>query len=227
MTYENSRPHIPAEIERQIKTEAGHKCTVKHCNEHIAEIHHIDGNRENNVIDNLIYLCDKHHKLAHSGNISRQDLREYKKLLSYPQVQDISCTRTDHDFNLLQKINNLFPYNLIQELQNEPFRKVVPRRLIYPINDFLDNADDPLWNFMDLELEGIRIQVVNSAKLFIKHFQAQSGGCENPDYYEFIDLKKCVSGSYDYWDSYSLKTNELARAFCNGILALRDKSRNY
>ncbi|MBE9156992.1 hypothetical protein IQ265_09165 [Nodosilinea sp. LEGE 06152] len=33
-------------------------------------------------MDNLILLCDKHHKMAHSRVIDRKALREYKKLLS-------------------------------------------------------------------------------------------------------------------------------------------------
>lgn len=77
--YSRSRPSIPIEIRRLIAIESGHMCAIKHCYEHTYnEYHHIDGNRENNVKENLIYLCDKHHKMTHSGVIDRKSLREYK-----------------------------------------------------------------------------------------------------------------------------------------------------
>lgn len=81
-TYENSRPSIPAELERMVKTSAGHACSVQHCHEHTyLEFHHIDGNRENNTEENIVLLCDKHHKMAHDDVIDRKSLREYKRLL--------------------------------------------------------------------------------------------------------------------------------------------------
>tara|TARA_A100001391_G_scaffold93846_1_gene62236 strand:+ start:151 stop:1047 length:897 start_codon:yes stop_codon:yes gene_type:complete len=56
---------------------------VKGCGEHTyLEMHHIDGNRENNRVANLILLCDRHHKMSHAGMIDRRSLWEYKKLLS-------------------------------------------------------------------------------------------------------------------------------------------------
>lgn len=83
--YENSRPRILAELERAVKIEAGHECAIKGCSEHTyLEIHHINENREDNRIDNLILLCDKHHKMSHAGVIDRKSLKEYKKLLNTP-----------------------------------------------------------------------------------------------------------------------------------------------
>ena len=55
---------------------------MQHCHEHTyLELHHIDGNRENNTEENVILLCDKHHKMAHDDVIDRKSLREYKRLL--------------------------------------------------------------------------------------------------------------------------------------------------
>ena len=49
--YDEKRPTIPAEKRREVEVEAGHKCSIKDCNEHTyLEIHHIDFNRENNEI---------------------------------------------------------------------------------------------------------------------------------------------------------------------------------
>jgi hypothetical protein len=80
-TYDKSRPNIPADIRRAVEVEVGHTCTVKGCNEHTyLYIHHINENREDNREDNLILVCDKHHKMAHKGVISRKALKDYKAI---------------------------------------------------------------------------------------------------------------------------------------------------
>ena len=85
--YDNTRPRLSAEVERAVKVEAGHECAIKGCSEHTyLEIHHINENREDNRIENLILLCDKHHKMSHASVIDRKSLKEYKKLLSIPDV---------------------------------------------------------------------------------------------------------------------------------------------
>lgn len=81
-TYQSDRPTIPQNIRREIEVEAGHKCSVTTCNEHTyLEIHHINQNREDNRKENLILLCDKHHKMAHAGVIDRRALHSYKEIL--------------------------------------------------------------------------------------------------------------------------------------------------
>lgn len=78
--YRSGRPHIPAETSREVKVESGHRCAINKCLEHTyLEIHHIDENRENNSLENLILLCDKHHKMAHARIIDRRSLYKYKK----------------------------------------------------------------------------------------------------------------------------------------------------
>lgn len=95
--YDAARPSIPAALERQVKTEAGHKCAIKRCPEHTyLEIHHINGNREDNSIDNLILLCDKHHKMSHAEVIDRKSLKIYKQFL-----------HANDNGNLLERFNKL------------------------------------------------------------------------------------------------------------------------
>lgn len=73
---------MPADLRRSVEVESGHCCAIKGCNEHTyLEIHHIDENRNNNKQENLILLCDKHHKMAHANVIDRRALKEYKALL--------------------------------------------------------------------------------------------------------------------------------------------------
>lgn len=81
-TYGANRPIIPAYIRREIEVEAGHKCSVSGCHEHTyLEIHHINQDREDNRKENLILLCDKHHKMAHAEVIDRKALYIYKEIL--------------------------------------------------------------------------------------------------------------------------------------------------
>ncbi len=80
--YQHPRPFLGAELRRSVEVESGHECAVNRCGEHTyLEIHHINGDREDNRVENLILLCDKHHKMAHAGVIDRKALQEYKRLL--------------------------------------------------------------------------------------------------------------------------------------------------
>ncbi|STR45797.1 HNH endonuclease signature motif containing protein [Iodobacter fluviatilis] len=81
-TYQSDRPAIQTNLRREIEVEAGHECSVTGCTEHTyLEIHHINQNREDNRKENLILLCDKHHKMAHAGVIDRKALHNYKEAL--------------------------------------------------------------------------------------------------------------------------------------------------
>lgn len=79
--YETHRPTLPIELRRQTLIESGHRCAIIRCTEHDRlEIHHIDGNRENNVLPNLIPLCSIHHNDAEAEIIDREALRQYKEI---------------------------------------------------------------------------------------------------------------------------------------------------
>ncbi len=98
--YTSSRPSIPASLRRSVEVESGHCCAIKACTEHTyLEIHHIDENRENNVLANLILLCDRHHKMAHANVIDRKSLREYKTLLN-----DSYDAQINERFDKLEKL---------------------------------------------------------------------------------------------------------------------------
>jgi hypothetical protein len=80
--YTDARPPIPADLRRAVSVESGHACAIARCGEHTyLEIHHINGNRGDNRQENLILLCDKHHKMAHAGIIDRMAVAEYKAAL--------------------------------------------------------------------------------------------------------------------------------------------------
>lgn len=119
--YENDRPIINAETRRAIEVEAGHMCSIKSCNEHTyLEIHHINENREDNSLNNLILLCDKHHKMAHAKKIDRKALQEYKKLLNIPILQPVKNSNQEimrtRDIKNLENILFVMPINIIYEM---------------------------------------------------------------------------------------------------------------
>ncbi|WP_161978303.1 HNH endonuclease signature motif containing protein [Sphingomonas oligophenolica] len=88
--YNQDRPAIPAALRRDVLVEAGHRCAVAGCGEHTyLEIHHIDHDRENNRLENLILLCRKHHSMAHADVIDRTALRQYKERLKAAELTEI------------------------------------------------------------------------------------------------------------------------------------------
>lgn len=89
-TYQQSRPALPAALAREVMVEAGHCCAISNCGEHsYLEIHHIDEDRENNRLENLILLCRKHHAMTHRGVIDRKSLRAYKDRLKPAEMSEI------------------------------------------------------------------------------------------------------------------------------------------
>ncbi len=56
-TVNKKRKPVPKKIDREIKVEAGHKCTVWNCSERYGlEKHHIDGDPSNNNKDRGLRL---------------------------------------------------------------------------------------------------------------------------------------------------------------------------
>jgi hypothetical protein len=166
--YKTTRPHIPANIERAIKVEAGHKCTVKNCNEHTyLEIHHIDENRENNILDNLILLCDKHHKMAHAKTIDRKSLKEYKQLLNI-QIKPIQRTEKEikekRDIENLKSILYVMPLNVIYEMIDDLPRYLRSHQVHFfdYFNEKITNPNFHIYNEeLDILLKNIQVYWYN------------------------------------------------------------------
>ena len=76
--YQKARKKIPAAIQRVVKVEARHSCIVcKVIN--ALELHHIDGDRENNNSENIACICANCHTRAENGEITRLELKQYKE----------------------------------------------------------------------------------------------------------------------------------------------------
>ena len=76
---------IPAKLKNRLLVEARHACVI--CGRSQVQIHHIDGNKQNNEESNLIVLCVNHHDEAEmskggqsfTANLTRKQLRLYKE----------------------------------------------------------------------------------------------------------------------------------------------------
>jgi hypothetical protein len=77
------RPAIPAELERRILIEAGHRCAIPACRHPTIEIAHIEPWRKvkEHRFENLIALCPNCHTRYDKGEIDRKSLRIYKQNL--------------------------------------------------------------------------------------------------------------------------------------------------
>ena len=205
--YEESRPHIPADLQRSIKVGAGHSCTVRFCNEHYAEIHHIDGNRENNDPENLIYLCDKHHKMAHEGKIDRKSLRLYK------ENNNTSASPALRDTKAFQHFLSYHPHNgLISRLRNESFQGLISNSFSDEIHSASAFKDDPRVNFKDAELQKHLDAFIMSLHYLSRAVAVNTGRpISGADHYEVPK----ESGT----DCYYAHLNELKKATDNACAA--------
>lgn len=91
--YTKKRTNISAPIRRAINVEAKHQCAV--CEEKVSlQIHHIDLNRENNDLENLLCVCANCHQRAHSPKkkpqISPLEMKEYKKKIKQESEEILS-----------------------------------------------------------------------------------------------------------------------------------------
>lgn len=76
-----NRPPVPAELERQIKIEAGHRCAIPTCRQWPVELAHIVPYKtvKSHVFNNLISLCPTcHSRYDNSKDIDRKSMQVYK-----------------------------------------------------------------------------------------------------------------------------------------------------
>jgi len=92
-----SRKKIKMKIEDRLFFETDDACALcGHREIQALTLHHIDGNSENNVYDNLIVLCHNCHSRYHQGKgISRDDVKKRKSHL-------IAKTVTQYGINALK-----------------------------------------------------------------------------------------------------------------------------
>ena len=77
------RPPIPADLERSVLLEAGHRCAIHTCRQTPVELAHIVpwSRCREHTQDNLITLCPTCHARFDKGEIDRKSMLEYKARL--------------------------------------------------------------------------------------------------------------------------------------------------
>lgn len=180
--YSVERPRIGAELERMVKTRAGHCCELNNCHDHTyLEVHHIDHNRENNTLENLILLCRKHHAMAHAGKIDRKSLKIY---ISSPGAQSINVSPLDKRAYILivQKFSENSFFN---QLQNQSFMGRLSTDFVNSIHSLEYIWQDPFSNFDDPLLNGINHRLRDaSSNLAMIQLQKTFAPRGNSGYYE-------------------------------------------
>ncbi len=79
-----NRVKVPAQVVRDVLTEAGYRCGVPTCRSILAiDLHHIElvAERGSNELSNLLALCPTCHALYHRGTISRESIYAWKAML--------------------------------------------------------------------------------------------------------------------------------------------------
>lgn len=180
--YSTDRPQLNAELERIIKTRAGHSCEVSKCGDHsYLEIHHIDENRENNTQENLILLCRKHHAMAHEGKIDRKSLKIY-----ISKSQPLASSASNLDIKAINLITNSFKNNnFISRLRNEEFIGRIETDFVDKIHSMLYIWQDPFSQFNDQNLNKLNNELRAACESLSRiHAQKTFPPIESSGYYE-------------------------------------------
>jgi hypothetical protein len=107
------RKEIPDSIETQVLTLSNRRCALcfglsKDLDEKVGQIAHLDKNPENNVLDNLVFLCFPHHDkydstTSQSKNYTKGEIKNYRdSLYKYIQSHNI-YKKSQNEIQILNK----------------------------------------------------------------------------------------------------------------------------
>ena len=190
-------------------------------------------------LDNGIWMCRNHGNLidADFNTYTVQQLKEWKiqaenfayTMLANPSaVAPAVSSYSEQDRRVFEFLNGILPYDVIQKINDEPFGRFVPDNVIKPFNDLIYYENDPIYHFNNLELEELRVLLLQKAWTFIRHFSQQSAGAVGG--YDYINISEFRRYNPDipesHWIQISDQTSDLARDFCCTAMKLRDMQRN-
>ncbi|HED3890131.1 TPA: hypothetical protein R4229_002523 [Morganella morganii] len=171
-------------------------------------------------ISNGIWMCRNHGNLvdANHSQYTVDMLIKWKNdaekaaynRLSQP-AQHLTVGYSPRDLNILKIYCNLFNYNYLQQLKNEPFRAKVPTNIIDPLYTCMSFIGNPSYQFNAVQLESLRQKLNGKVLDFNRHFGAESGG--NISYYDYIDLNSIRQrnpDNVDYYVKYIESTQQFA-----------------
>lgn len=136
-----------------------------------------------------------------------------------------------HDRDTLNRLFEIIKFDQIQAIKNEPFGKYVPRWIVDKIDEVSQFFQNPQNYFFNNTLEEKRREIIEQANLFYQHFRQHCVGSSimGEEYFDYIDIKEFFENSNDveFWENYSYETHLLAFNFCQSILFLMNKAREY
>lgn len=91
----------------------GDECIVCESSESI-EVHHIDGDRANNDISNLVPLCQEHHNEVHTESLKTSYIEEWKSIRDFEEREQDSTERRSG----WARINFRAPGTLLDEVDD-------------------------------------------------------------------------------------------------------------
>ncbi|HCB1239860.1 hypothetical protein K2187_06870 [Klebsiella sp. K5-322] len=175
-------------------------------------------------------MCEYHGRLidADFSTYTVEQLKSWKSLAEANQseLQKLSQqngmqTYSERDLRLLETITDIFNYNALQALINEPFRAKVSRSVLHPL-DRLDSMNgNPAYSFNNYVLEQLRLDLVRKVQNFWRYFSQQSAG--GLEYYDYIDIPQIRVRSPDQVDHFYKiieNTRLLALEINNAAMAL-------
>ncbi|ALO34516.1 hypothetical protein CMT41_07155 [Colwellia sp. MT41] len=190
-------------------------------------------------LDNGIWMCRNHGNLidADFSTYTVEQLKEWKvqaENFAYTMLANPSnlapavSSYSEQDRRVFDFLNGILPYEVIQKINDEPFGRYVPDCVIKPFHDLIYYENDPVYHFINVELEGLRTLLLQQAWCFNRHFAQQSAGAVGG--YDYINISEFRRYNPDipesYWIQISDETSKLAREFCSTAMKLREMQRN-
>lgn len=190
-------------------------------------------------LDNGIWMCRNHGNLidADFSTYTVEQLKEWKvqaENFAYTMLKKPSdfapavSSYSEQDRRVFNFLNGILPYEVIQKINDEPFGRYVPDCVIKPFHDLIYYENDPVYHFINVELEGLRTLLLQQAWCFNRHFAQQSAGAVGG--YDYINIPEFRRYNPDtpesYWIQISDETSRLAREFCSTAMKLREMQRN-
>ena len=111
--YSQKRKGIPGETKRLVRQQCKFGCVLCSCP--IYDYHHINENRDDNRVDNLVLLCPTHHREVTTKQISNIDFKKKIEALSMRSLSD--SRKIFYKENMSIKIGN----NTVYSQRNNAF----------------------------------------------------------------------------------------------------------
>ena len=91
-----------SEYRQKCLSEKGRACRVCGVEDNI-DIHHLDGNRANNSVENLVPLCKEHHRAVHRGDPEVDHLAEQLTEIETEGMTKVSVSLDKNTYQYLQE----------------------------------------------------------------------------------------------------------------------------